>query len=61
MSVTIAPVTRENYRDLMRPMLRAGDFLLNLSVDVSSVALIALCQELDALYLDTCVEPWAGG
>ncbi len=35
--------------------------LLNLSVDVSSVALIALCRELGALYLDTCIEPWAGG
>src|SRR5262249_12419982 len=30
-------------------------------VDVSSVALVALCQELGALYLDTCIEPWAGG
>jgi homospermidine synthase len=59
--VTIAPVTRVNYRDLLQPMLGAGDFLLNLSVDVSSVALIALCQEQGALYLDTCIEPWAGG
>jgi homospermidine synthase len=25
------------------------------------VALVALCRELGALYLDTCVEPWAGG
>ena len=39
----------------------AGDFLLNLSVDVSSVALIELCQEKGALYLDTCIEPWPGG
>ncbi|MBV8617144.1 MAG: homospermidine synthase [Acetobacteraceae bacterium] len=55
------PVTRENYRDLITPLLGAGDFLLNLSVDVSSVALIALARELGALYLDTCIEPWAGG
>src|SRR3954470_23260710 len=60
-SVKIAPITRENYREVLQPMLRTGDFLLNLSVDVSSVALIALCQELGALYLDTCIEPWAGG
>jgi len=53
--------TRENYRDLLTPLLRRGDFLLNLSVDVSSVALMRLCQELDVLYLDTVVEPWAGG
>jgi homospermidine synthase len=60
-TVTVAPVTRDNYRDLLLPLLRPGDFLLNLSVDVSSVALIALCQELGALYLDTCIEPWVGG
>lgn len=58
---TEMPVTRENYRDVLGAELRRGDFLLNLSVDVSSVALVALCRELGALYLDTCVEPWAGG
>jgi homospermidine synthase len=60
-AVTVAPVNRDNYRGLLLPLLRPGDFLLNLSVDVSSVALIALCQELGALYLDTCIEPWVGG
>jgi homospermidine synthase len=57
----IEPATRENYRDLLSPLLGRGDFLLNLSVDVASVALMKLCQELDCLYLDTVVEPWAGG
>ena len=55
------PATRDNYRDLLVPLLGRGDFLLNLSVDVSSVALIELCQEIGALYLDTCIEPWPGG
>jgi len=54
-------LNRDNYRRTLEPKLRAGDFLLNLSVDVSSVALIELCRELGALYLDTCIEPWAGG
>ncbi|MFM2149520.1 MAG: hypothetical protein RLZZ187_1826 [Pseudomonadota bacterium] len=53
--------TRENFAALLSPMLGAGDFLLNLSVDVSSVELMKLCQKLDVLYLDTVVEPWAGG
>jgi len=53
-------LTRENYRQVLEPILGAGDFLLNLSVDVSSVALIQLARERGALYLDTCVEPWAG-
>jgi homospermidine synthase len=55
------PITRANYRAVLSLMLGRGDFLLNLSVDVSSVALVQLCRERGALYLDTCVEPWAGG
>ncbi len=54
-------LTRDNYKDVLTPLLGVGDFLLNLSVDVSSVALIALTREVGALYLDTCIEPWAGG
>ncbi len=57
----VDPITRENYRDRLHGLLGAGDFLLNLSVDVSSVALMALCREVGALYQDTCIEPWAGG
>ncbi|HVB67898.1 MAG TPA: saccharopine dehydrogenase C-terminal domain-containing protein [Acetobacteraceae bacterium] len=57
----VAPLKRGNYQAALRPLLGPGDFLLNLSVDVSSVALIALARELGALYLDTCTEPWAGG
>lgn len=56
-----APLTRENYRQVLEPLLAPGDFLLNLSVDVSSCALIELAREQGALYLDTCIEPWAGG
>jgi homospermidine synthase len=54
-------LTRDNYRQTLLPLLGAGDFLLNLSVDVSSKALILLARERGALYLDTCIEPWAGG
>jgi homospermidine synthase len=54
-------LTPENYRQVLDGWLGRGDFLLNVSVDVSSVALIALCQEKGALYLDTCIEPWPGG
>ncbi|HEY2679373.1 MAG TPA: saccharopine dehydrogenase C-terminal domain-containing protein [Steroidobacteraceae bacterium] len=54
-------LTPGNYRQVLEPLLAAGDFLLNLSVDVSSVALVQLARERGALYLDTCIEPWAGG
>jgi homospermidine synthase len=56
-----ARLTAENLGATLRPLLGPGDFLLNLSVDVSSAALIAFCQDVGALYLDTCIEPWAGG
>ncbi len=57
----ISPLTPENYREILVPRLNKGDFLLNLSVDVSSVALMELCFERGAMYLDGCIEPWAGG
>ena len=57
----VNPLTRGNYRAVLEPILKPGDFLLNVSVDVSSVALMELCQDSNALYLDTCIEPWAGG
>jgi len=57
----IAPLTRDNYRAVLGPLIGSGDFLLNVSVEVSSVALIELCREQGALYLDTCIEPWPGG
>ena len=54
-------LTPDNYRAVLETWLGQDDFLLNLSVDVSSVALIALAREKGALYLDTCIEPWPGG
>jgi homospermidine synthase len=57
----VTPLTRENYRAVLEPLIGRGDFLLNLSVDVSSVALIELCYEKGAMYMDTCIEPWLGG
>src|SRR5215472_9793474 len=54
-------LTQQNYRAILEPRVGRGDFLLNVSVDVSSVALVELCQNKGALYLDTCIEPWPGG
>lgn len=56
-------VTRENFVDLLKPLLTEGEgqpFLVNLSVDVSSVAIMRLCHEVGALYIDTVAEPWVG-
>ncbi|MEY3713480.1 MAG: homospermidine synthase [Pseudomonadota bacterium] len=57
----VQPVKPENLRTLLEPLVGEGDFLVNLSVDVSSIALIEFCQQRGALYLDTCIEPWPGG
>jgi homospermidine synthase len=54
-------LTRENFRRILDPVLGRGDFLLNVSVDVSSIALIRYCWEKGSMYLDTCIEPWPGG
>ncbi len=56
-------VTRQNYRDLLTPLLTEGEgqgFCVNLSVDTGSLDLIKLCRELGVLYIDTVVEPWLG-
>lgn len=55
------PLLPDNYLQVLGPLLSSGDFLLNLSVDVSSLALIKLAHEKGVLYLDTCIEPWPGG
>jgi homospermidine synthase len=54
-------LTRENFRRTLDPLVGRGDFLLNVSVEVGSLALIRYCWEKGAMYLDTCIEPWAGG
>ncbi|CEK09517.1 homospermidine synthase [Legionella hackeliae] len=57
----IMALTPENYLPFLMNILSEGDFLLNLSVDVSSVSLIKLCQDKGILYLDASTEPWKGG
>lgn len=57
-------VTKENYKDLLKPLLDDGKggqgFCVNLSVDTGSLDLMKLCRKLDVLYIDTVVEPWLG-
>jgi homospermidine synthase len=55
-------LTRENYRDVLTPLLAGPGqaFIVNLSVDVSSAAMIEFAQGMGALYVDTVAEPWKG-
>lgn len=53
-------LTRDNYAAELERRLRPGDFLVNLSVDVSSLALMPWCQQREVLYVDAATEPWPG-
>lgn len=58
-----ASLTPENYREILSPLLDGGKgrpFVVNLSVDVSSLDVMRLSQEKGALYIDTVIEPWLG-
>jgi len=56
-----AALTKENYASCLNDLLEPGDFLVNLSVGVSSIDLMKHAAQVGALYLDTCIEPWDGG
>ncbi|MBV8568097.1 MAG: saccharopine dehydrogenase NADP-binding domain-containing protein, partial [Methylobacteriaceae bacterium] len=56
-------ITRENFDSVLKPLLAAGPgpgLVVNLSVEVASVAIMRLCKELGAFYIDTVAEPWPG-
>ncbi|MGL5115006.1 MAG: saccharopine dehydrogenase NADP-binding domain-containing protein, partial [Beijerinckiaceae bacterium] len=56
-------VTKDNYRDLLTPLLTEGGgqgFCVNLSVDTGSVDIMELCRSVNSFYIDTVAEPWAG-
>ena len=56
----ILPLTEQNYREVLVPLISPGSFVLNLSVGLSSKALIEFCHSHRALYLDTCIQRWPG-
>jgi homospermidine synthase len=55
------PLTSKNTPQIMDPLLKSGDLILNLSVDVSSVDLARYALKKGVTYMDTCVEPAANG
>src|SRR5512134_1066945 len=48
-TVIATPLNEGNHESVLEPLLSKGDFLLNLSVDVSSLAIIKLCRRVGAL------------
>ncbi len=51
---------KDTLREQLTPFMGADGFLVNVSVEVSSIALMELCREFGMLYIDTCIEPWPG-
>ncbi len=51
-------ITPENMFKLLDACVKPGTFVVNLSCDVSSAAIIEYCRAADALYIDTVTEPW---
>ena len=60
MSFVAHPLTEGNFESVLEAHVKEGDFLLNLSVEVASLALLRHCWRRGILYLDTCIEPWPG-
>lgn len=57
----VEPLTVHNMYRILGHHAGYGSLVINVSVDVSSHDVIAYCRERNCLYIDTCVEPWAGG
>lgn len=55
-----AHLTPSNHRRVLGRHVKAGDLVLNLSVNVSSLDLVRYCADKDVLYVDTSIEPWPG-
>lgn len=55
-----AHLTPGNHRRILSRHAQAGDLILNLSVNVSSLDLVRFCAEEGILYVDTSIEPWPG-
>lgn len=51
-------LTPDTMESVLGSIVGRGDFIVNLSVNVCSADVIRFAYAHDALYLDTCIEPW---
>lgn len=51
----------DNFRQTISQLAGAGGFVLNLAGRVSGPEILAWCQEIGAVYLDTSIEEWGDG
>ncbi|MBW8830169.1 MAG: homospermidine synthase [Burkholderiales bacterium] len=55
-----ARIERGQIQGALGDRLKAGDLLLNLSVDVGSIDLMSFCRDRGLLYIDASTESWPG-
>ncbi len=57
-SFQLQTITSTNYMSVIGNQLREGDFIIDVSYDIASLAMIELCEQKGALYINTSTEPW---
>ncbi|HEI6745755.1 TPA: homospermidine synthase [Legionella pneumophila] len=57
-SFKLQQITPQNYLEVIGGTLEENDFLIDVSIGISSLALIILCNQKGALYINAATEPW---
>lgn len=51
-------ITKQNMDEVLSSVLKAGDFLINVSLNIDGVAIVTWCLQHSVLYVDTSIERW---
>lgn len=56
--ILIKKITNQNYEEIIGNLLTSEDFIIDVSLGISSFALIKLCHQKNALYINASIEEW---
>jgi homospermidine synthase len=51
-------IVEQNMAEILSSLLVAGDFLINVSLNIDGIAIVKWCLDHDVLYIDTSIERW---
>ncbi|QMT59783.1 saccharopine dehydrogenase C-terminal domain-containing protein [Legionella sp. PC997] len=57
-NVIVHAINKTNYKNLIGSLLNFEDLVIDVSIGISSSALIQLCNQHDALYINASIEEW---
>lgn len=57
-TIFIQKITQENYLQIIGNHLVLEDFVIDVSISISSAAIIELCHQKQALYINASIEEW---